>query len=69
MPEPTTNGTIIKLVKEKGFGFIKGNDGVEYFFHRSSTTGDFEQLLEGQTVRFVATRPPKGPRAESVHAF
>jgi cold shock CspA family protein len=65
MPDPTATGTIIKLVKDKGFGFIKGSDGNEYFFHRSSTD-IFEQLQEGESVRFVPTHPPKGPRAESV---
>ena len=29
-------GTIKKLVRERGFGFILGQDGAEIFFHRSA---------------------------------
>ena len=30
-----TNGTIKRLVSEKGFGFVAASDGSEYFFHQS----------------------------------
>lgn len=30
------NGTIKRLVAEKGFGFILADDGHEYFFHNSA---------------------------------
>ena len=33
-------GTIKKLVRERGFGFIQGQDGVEFFFHRSALAGE-----------------------------
>jgi hypothetical protein len=29
---PSMNGTIKRLVNDKGFGFILGGDGSEYFF-------------------------------------
>jgi len=38
-------GTIKKLVSDRGFGFIKAEDGQEYFFHRSGTEGDFDGLF------------------------
>jgi cold shock CspA family protein len=43
-------GTVVRLLIEKGFGFIRPIDGEsEYFFHRSAVTGTaFEQLREGQ---------------------
>ncbi len=59
-------GTIKKLVTEKGFGFIAG-DGDEIFFHHSAlieTT--IEALHEGQSVEYEEGRGPKGPRAENV---
>ncbi|MGI8828184.1 MAG: cold-shock protein, partial [Candidatus Limnocylindria bacterium] len=28
------NGTIKKIVADRGFGFITGEDGKDYFFHR-----------------------------------
>jgi CspA family cold shock protein len=47
------NGTVKRLVKDKGFGFIGADRGVECFFHRSACTGtSFEQLREGQSVSF-----------------
>jgi CspA family cold shock protein len=63
------NGTIKRLVKDKGFGFIAADRGVEYFFHRSACTGNtFDQLGEGQAVSFDVGEGPKGPRAENVRS-
>ncbi len=59
-------GTIKKLITEKGFGFIEGERG-ELFFHHSAVDGTtFEELREGQTVEFTEGSGPKGPRAENV---
>ena len=59
-------GTIKKLIAEKGFGFIKGDNG-EIFFHHSSLIGTtIEALQEGQAVEFEEGRGPKGPRAVNV---
>src|SRR6202035_861966 len=58
------NGTIKRLVMDRGFGFLSGEDGKEYFFHRSSVEGSFEGLQEGQKVSFdVEASAPKGRRA------
>ena len=63
----TMNGTIKRLVSEKGFGFIASGDGHEYFFHQSACNGTpFDQLQEGQSVTFEQGHGPKGPRAENV---
>jgi CspA family cold shock protein len=59
-----TTGTIKRLVRERGFGFILGQDGTELFFHRSALQGEgFDALAEGQAVEFEVERGPKGPRA------
>ena len=59
-------GTIRKLITDKGFGFIEGEKG-DLFFHHSSVEGaTFEELREGQSVEFDEGRGPKGPRAENV---
>lgn len=59
-------GTIKKIISEKGFGFIEGQGG-EFFFHRSSVEGaDFNDLREGQQVEYEEGHGPKGPRAERV---
>ena len=60
-------GTIKRLVREKGFGFVAAPDGSEYFFHQSACAGvTFDQLREGQAVSFQTGQGPKGPRAENV---
>ena len=60
-------GTIKKLVSDKGFGFILANDGNEYFFHNSACSQTpFDQLREGQGVTFDRGHGPKGPRGENV---
>ena len=57
-------GTVKKLVRERGFGFIQGSDGVEVFFHRSALLGEgFDALAEGQAVEFDVEKGDKGPRA------
>ena len=62
----TTNGAI-KTLTNKGFGFIAGPDGKEYFFHQSACVGVvFDSLHEGQNVTFEVSQGPKGPRAENV---
>jgi cold shock protein len=60
------NGTIKKLVSDRGFGFIAAEDGKEYFFHRSGTEGDFDRLQGGEKVTFQVEASPKGPRAAKV---
>jgi CspA family cold shock protein len=63
---PTT-GTIKRLIRDKGFGFVAGPDGNEYFFHQSACTATpFQDLREGQAVTFDKGQGPKGPRAENV---
>ena len=60
----TITGTITRMMTDKGFGFIAGPDGTEYFFHQSACIGaPFDQLREGQTVTMTAgegsERPPR----------
>ncbi len=60
-------GTIKKLVTDKGFGFIEG-EGQEFFFHTSALqNARFDDLHEGQQVEFTVGQGPKGPRAENVN--
>ena len=63
------NGTIKRLVRDRGFGFIKDDGGQEWFFHRSSVkAGSFDQLNEGQRVIFDEEPSQKGPRAGNIRA-
>ncbi len=58
---------IIKRLTNKGFGFIRTDQGNDIFFHRSNVEGTtFEELRENQRVSYVEAVGPKGPRAENV---
>jgi CspA family cold shock protein len=64
-------GTIKKLVKDRGFGFISMGQGKgDVFFHVSSVQdGVFDSLQEGQAVEYEVVDDSsrgKGPRAENV---
>jgi CspA family cold shock protein len=60
-------GTIKKVVRDKGFGFILTSDGKEVFFHRSGLQQmDFDGLKGGETVEFEVEQAEKGPRAINV---
>ncbi len=63
-------GTIERLVRERGFGFIASTDGKEYFFHRNSLDSslDFDRLNGGEKVEFEIEQSPKGPRANRVRS-
>ena len=61
-----SQGTIKKLVTDKGFGFIAGDNGELFFHHTAIEGGSFDSLQEGQLVEYTEGRGPKGPRAESV---
>ena len=65
-----TTGTIKKVVSDRGFGFITGTDGNEYFFHRDGLTGslDFDRLAGGEKVEFDIEQSPKGARAKNVQS-
>ena len=65
-----TTGTIKKVVADRGFGFITGEDGKDYFFHRNGLqlSLDFDRLAGGEPVEFDIEQSPKGPRANRVHA-
>jgi CspA family cold shock protein len=65
--EATMTGKIRTLRADKGFGFIKDDEGREYFFHQSAVYGEgLQDLREGDSVEFDAGEGPKGPRAENV---
>lgn len=67
-------GTIARIMADRGFGFIEAEDGQEFFFHRSALNAtDFGELAPGVPVEFEVSnetpgdRPDEGPRAVNVH--
>ena len=62
-------GTIKKIVRDKGFGFIVPDDGSDdVFFHRSRLGAkiQFDDLREGDEVEFQVRPGEKGPQAFDV---
>ncbi len=61
-------GTISKLVSDRGFGFIsqEGEDK-DLFFHSSELQNvQFDDLREGDAVTFEVSEGQKGPNATNV---
>ncbi len=57
-------GTVKRIMREKGFGFISATDGREVFFHRSEVQNvEFDKLQEGDHLEFGVTKGKKGPQA------
>ncbi len=64
---PKCKGKIKKMVRDRGFGFIRGDDGKEVFFHRSGlNAAEYDNLNEGDAVEYVVQEGPRGARAENV---
>jgi CspA family cold shock protein len=62
-------GTIKRLFKDRGFGFIRTPEGQEIFFHRTGLRSlRFDTLNEGDAVDFEVESSPKGPRAINIQA-
>lgn len=58
-------GVVKTIQKGKRFGFIRGSDGIDYFFHERDTTSPslIDDFDRGQAVEFHPTHHEKGPRA------
>ena len=58
-------GTIKWYRKEKGYGFITGEDGKDYFLHHSNLPVD-EDNIDGQNVEFESKSTQRGVQAVDV---
>lgn len=70
MTNERVTGTVVKLIINKNFGFIKidGQKG-EHFFHRDDYNGNWMELIEKQSPRVngIMVESPKGPRIGDVN--
>ena len=54
-------GTIIKVNRVRGYGFIRTENGEEIFFHRTDLVMiEINQLTEGKRVEFRLDNSPRG---------
>ncbi|MBI4186640.1 MAG: cold shock domain-containing protein [Chloroflexi bacterium] len=62
-----STGSIRRIAREYGFGFIKNDGGYNLFFHRSQVQDmDFALLRKGQRVKFRVDLTHKGLQAIDV---
>lgn len=68
LPEGSVSrGTVIRIDRAKGFGFLIDSTGEQRFFHRSAVLdGGFPALKEQQSVEFEAHADERGARALKV---
>lgn len=60
-------GAVKWFSAQKGFGFIAGDDGNDYFAHFTDIAGTGYRTLEAdQRVEFTATAESKGLRATNI---
>jgi CspA family cold shock protein len=60
-------GTIRRLMRDRGYGFIMTEDGKDIFFHRTALRDlRFDSLKEGQSLEFEVEKRPKSPRAVNI---
>ena len=61
-------GTVKWFSNEKGYGFIRPDDGSEDVFvhHTGISGGGFKSLEEGEKVTYEVTQGRKGPQAANV---
>ena len=57
-------GKIARLVRDRGFGFIRPEGATEDIFFHSSAVGSatFDTLNEGQPVEFEQESDPRDPK-------
>ncbi|HEU5318773.1 MAG TPA: cold shock domain-containing protein [Chloroflexota bacterium] len=62
-------GSIVRIVRDRGFGFIKAENGQEVFFHATGVVGStpFDNLNEGQTVSYEKTQDSRGRGERAVN--
>lgn len=60
-------GSIKKIIRDRGFGFIEAEDGGEVFFHRTVLLEiDFMELREGDQVVYDDEQTDRGSKATRV---
>ena len=61
------NGKVKKFSKEKGYGFITGQDGKDYFFYFTALNMEgFKTVNQDQEVSFEPQETERGLRAADI---
>nr|BFD63632.1 ribosome-associated translation inhibitor RaiA [Bdellovibrio sp. HM001] len=66
----SNHAKVLRISPDLEYGFLLTEDNREIYFHRNSVvTGNFDELMPGQEVRFAEDMGEKGPKATSVHVL
>lgn len=54
-------GPLVRVIRDRGFGFVRTDDGSEIFLHHSALPrGVFDTLQEGQELEFEIENDVRG---------
>lgn len=63
-PPPQFIGKVARVMPDRGYCFIRGTNGHDYFAHYTEFKGrPFRDIQVGDTLTFKAVETPKGMRA------
>lgn len=66
-PGPRPMGTIARVFRTKGYGFIQTDSDRQVYFHRDALDGlSFDEVSKGMPVAFELEEGQKGPQAARV---
>jgi cold shock CspA family protein len=66
-PGERLHGRVVRVVAERGFGFIRDEQDQDYYFSdRDLPPGAFSHLTVGAELEFVAAETPRGKRAQAI---
>jgi CspA family cold shock protein len=61
------SGEVLKVLADRGFGFLRGEDDQDYYFDESALeVGEFRRIQPGARVTFEVANGMRGPRAANV---
>jgi CspA family cold shock protein len=64
--EPRQSGSVKWFDEQKGYGFIRREDGSDLFVHFSSINREPQTINENDRVEFTVVSTDKGPQAQDV---
>jgi cold shock CspA family protein len=69
-PEQEVRAIVSKIYPEEGYGFLRTVNGREIYFHKNSLLNEeFDNLKQGNGVRFFEEEGEKGPQASTVQVI
>lgn len=69
-PDSQPHGLISEIFADKGYGFIRADDGRQIYFHKNAVLdADFGRLRPGMDVHFAEEEGDNGPQASSMRAY